>query len=64
MPPCPVVIADKPEEGPGSPGPLFTVWCPQSAQGPSDLVGGVVVAGETLVRIVWLAAENNSQGQK
>lgn len=41
MPPCPVVIAGKQEEGPGSRGPLFTVWCPPSVQGPSDLVGRV-----------------------
>lgn len=66
MPPCPDVIADIQELGPGSRGSLFTVWCPQSVQGPSDLVGwrGWVVTGGALARIVRLAAENNSQGQK
>lgn len=41
MPQCPDVTADKQDLGPGSQGPLFTVWCPRSVQGPSDLVGGL-----------------------
>lgn len=55
MPQCPDVTADKQDLGPGSRGPLFTVWCPRSVQGPSDLVGGLGGYG-------WGACKNCEAG--